>query len=174
MESSCQVKERLKPIGPGSTKRELELPTQRWRGWVRGMVGSSSMSNRFRWVYKIDLKVIQGNQNISTCNWLDLETLGSQPIYVQNLSKHHTLNISTWPPWDGFGDWPRACQQAFHMGSMKASFKCRKPKVTKNQAHKLKAQVGSGLSTCKLRGSPPPETISLSSTNSQSLKSQPL
>ena len=34
------------------------------------------------------LKVINNNQKMSTCNRLDLETLGSQPIMPINLPKH--------------------------------------------------------------------------------------
>ena len=41
--------------------------------------------NHFRWIYIIYLKWIKQNVKMSICNQLDLETLGSGPIFSKNL-----------------------------------------------------------------------------------------
>ena len=38
------------------------------------------ITKRFRGIYRIHPKLIKENRRMSTCNWLDLQILGSQPI----------------------------------------------------------------------------------------------
>ena len=45
----------------------------------------------FRGIYRIYPNLIKENRRMSTCNWLDLQTLGSQPIMPKNLSDHWSL-----------------------------------------------------------------------------------
>ena len=40
------------------------------------------ITHHFRGTYKIYPNSIKGNQRISTCNWLDLQALGSQPVVM--------------------------------------------------------------------------------------------
>jgi hypothetical protein len=47
------------------------------------------ITDRFRGIYRICFKIIKENRRMSTCNWLDLQTLGSQPISMpKNLPDH--------------------------------------------------------------------------------------
>ena len=41
------------------------------------------ITDHFRGIYGICPNLIKGNRRMSTCNRLDLQTLGSQPIYAQ-------------------------------------------------------------------------------------------
>ena len=45
-------------------------------------------TNRFRGNYIIDLKLMKENRKMSTCNWLDLETLGSRLAMLKILPGH--------------------------------------------------------------------------------------
>jgi hypothetical protein len=42
----------------------------------------------FRGIYRIYPNLRKENRRMSTCNWLDLQTLGSQPIIPKNLPDH--------------------------------------------------------------------------------------
>ena len=44
--------------------------------------------NHFRGFYRIYPNLIKENQSMSTCKWLDLQTLGSQPVMPKNLPNH--------------------------------------------------------------------------------------
>ena len=46
------------------------------------------MTDHLRGIYGVHLKLIKKNGKITTCNWLDLETLGSQSIMQKNLPGH--------------------------------------------------------------------------------------
>jgi hypothetical protein len=46
------------------------------------------ITDHFRGSYRIYPKLIKENRRMSTCNRLDLETLGSQPIVPKNLPNH--------------------------------------------------------------------------------------
>ena len=46
------------------------------------------ITNHFRRIYGIYPNLIKENRRMSTCNWLDLQTLGSQPIMPKNLPNH--------------------------------------------------------------------------------------
>ena len=46
------------------------------------------ITDRFRGIYRVYLNLIKENWRISTCNRLDLQILGSQPIMPKNLSNH--------------------------------------------------------------------------------------
>ena len=48
-------------------------------------------SSRFKKIYRIYPNSIQENQRMSTCNRLDLQTLGSRPIVPKNLPDHWSL-----------------------------------------------------------------------------------
>ena len=57
-----------------------------WTGWVWGEItgGSSRLlqkiTHRYRGIYRIYPNFIKENRRMSTCNRLDLQTLGSQPV----------------------------------------------------------------------------------------------
>jgi hypothetical protein len=38
------------------------------------------ITDRFRGIYRIYSNLIKENRRMSTCNWLHLQTLGSQPV----------------------------------------------------------------------------------------------
>ena len=61
----------------------------KWTGWVWEIpVEVQYCRNRtdhFRGVYRIYPNLIKEHRRMSTCNWLDLQTLGSQPIMPKNL-----------------------------------------------------------------------------------------
>ena len=46
------------------------------------------ITDQFRRIYKIYPNLIKENQRMSTCNQLDLQTLGSQPVMPKNLPDH--------------------------------------------------------------------------------------
>ena len=46
------------------------------------------IADRFRGIYELYPNLIKENRRMSTCNRLDLQTLGSQPIMPKNLSNH--------------------------------------------------------------------------------------
>jgi hypothetical protein len=48
------------------------------------------ITDHFRGIYKIYPNLINENRRMSTCNRLDLKTLGSQPIMYKNLPGHWT------------------------------------------------------------------------------------
>ena len=45
-------------------------------------------TDQFRGIYRIYPNLIKEHQRMSTCNWLDLQALGSQPIMPRNLYDH--------------------------------------------------------------------------------------
>jgi hypothetical protein len=46
------------------------------------------INDHFRGIYRIYPNLIKGNRRMSTCNRLDLQTLGSPPIMPKNLPDH--------------------------------------------------------------------------------------
>ena len=46
------------------------------------------ITNHFKGIYRIYPNLIKENQKLSTCNWLDLQTLGFQPLMPKNLPDH--------------------------------------------------------------------------------------
>ena len=46
------------------------------------------ITDRFRGIYRIYPNLIKENRRMSTCNQLDLQTLGSHPIMPKNLPDH--------------------------------------------------------------------------------------
>ena len=46
------------------------------------------ITDRFRGIYRVYPNLIKKNQRRSTCNWLDLQALGSQPVMPKNLPNH--------------------------------------------------------------------------------------
>ena len=56
----------------------------RWTGWVWGITGwhrrLQENTDHFRGIYKTYPNLIKENRRMPTCNRLDLQTLGSQPI----------------------------------------------------------------------------------------------
>ena len=46
------------------------------------------MTARFKGIYEIYSDLMEENGRMSTCNWFDLQTLGSQLIKPKNLSHH--------------------------------------------------------------------------------------
>ena len=46
------------------------------------------ITNHFRGTYKIYPNLIKENRRISTCNRLELQTLGFQPVKPKNLPDH--------------------------------------------------------------------------------------
>ena len=46
------------------------------------------ITDHFRGIYKTYPNLIKENRRMSTCNRLDLQTLGSQPIMLKNLPNH--------------------------------------------------------------------------------------
>jgi hypothetical protein len=46
------------------------------------------LTDHLRGIYKIYLNLIKENRRMSTCNLLDLQTLGYQPIMPKNLPNH--------------------------------------------------------------------------------------
>jgi hypothetical protein len=51
----------------------------------------------FRGIYRIRPNLSQDNRRMSTCNRLDLQTIGSQPIMPKNLPDHWVRRISRQP-----------------------------------------------------------------------------
>ena len=57
----------------------------------------TKITDQFRGIYGIYPNLIQENQSMSTCNRLDLQTLGSQPVIPKNLPdhwSHHSKGIN--------------------------------------------------------------------------------
>ena len=48
------------------------------------------ITNRFRGIYRIYPNLMKQNRRMSTCNWLDLQTLGS-PLIMPKKIPHHCL-----------------------------------------------------------------------------------
>jgi hypothetical protein len=46
------------------------------------------ITDHFKGIYKIYPNLMKENQRMSTCNRLDLQTLGSQPVMPKNLPDH--------------------------------------------------------------------------------------
>jgi hypothetical protein len=46
------------------------------------------ITDHFRGMYRIYPNLMKKNRRMSTCNWLDLQTLGSQPVMPTNLPDH--------------------------------------------------------------------------------------
>ena len=46
------------------------------------------ITDHFRGIYKIYPNSMKQNRRMSTCNWLDLQILGSQPVMPKNLPDH--------------------------------------------------------------------------------------
>ena len=46
------------------------------------------ITDHFRGIYRIYLNLMKENWRMSTCSWLDLQTLGSQLIMPKNLLDH--------------------------------------------------------------------------------------
>ena len=46
------------------------------------------ITNHFRGIYRHYPNLIKENWRMWTCNWLDLQTLGSQPVMLKNLPDH--------------------------------------------------------------------------------------
>ena len=64
---------------------------RRWTGWVRDF---RRITHHFRGIYRIYLKWIKQIRKISTCNQLNLESLGSWPtLYTQTLPWHWHWNV---------------------------------------------------------------------------------
>ena len=51
------------------------------------------ITGHFRGIYRIYPNLIKENPRISTCNRLDLQTLGSQPIMSKNLPDHWSQTV---------------------------------------------------------------------------------
>ena len=45
-------------------------------------------TDHFIGIYRIYPNLMKENRRMSTCNWLDLQTLGSQPVMPKNLPDH--------------------------------------------------------------------------------------
>ena len=50
------------------------------------------ITDHFSGIYRIYPNLIKANQRMSTCNQLDLQTLGSQPVIPKNLPDHWLAN----------------------------------------------------------------------------------
>jgi hypothetical protein len=48
--------------------------------------------DQFRGIHELYLKLMKNNWKMSTCNWLDLETLGFWLIMSENLPIHYIEN----------------------------------------------------------------------------------
>jgi hypothetical protein len=56
----------------------------------------TKITDHFKGIYRIYSNLIKENRRMSTCNRLDLQTLGSQTILPKNLPDHcHPLNMRT-------------------------------------------------------------------------------
>ena len=78
------------PIEHGNSYDQGEpVVSYRWTAWVWEITGWSGdcrkITDHFRGIYRIYPNLIKDNWRISTCNRLDLETLGSQPVMSKNL-----------------------------------------------------------------------------------------
>jgi hypothetical protein len=51
------------------------------------------ITDRFRGIYRIYPDLIKENRRMSTCDRLDLQTLGSQPVMPKNLPNHCTCYL---------------------------------------------------------------------------------
>jgi hypothetical protein len=65
----------------------------RWTGWAWDITGWSSRLHEnyrsfLRRIYRICPNLTKENWRISTCNRLNLQTLGSQPVMPKNLPNH--------------------------------------------------------------------------------------
>ena len=92
----------------GTNDREEAAINYIWTGWVWGKAGRGSrlheITDNYREIHRLYVKLIEQNWEMSTCNRLDLESLGSQPIMPKNLPDHwmallhslvHGLKINT-------------------------------------------------------------------------------
>ena len=46
------------------------------------------ITSHSRGIYRIHPNLVKENRRMSTCKWLDLHTLGSQPIMPKNIPDH--------------------------------------------------------------------------------------
>jgi hypothetical protein len=60
---------------------------------------SRKITVHFRGICKIHPNSIKENPRMSTCNWLDLQSVGSRPIMPKNLPNHWTGAAYFWPRW---------------------------------------------------------------------------
>ena len=49
---------------------------------------SMKITDWFRGIYRIYPNLIKEDRRMSTCNWLNLQTLGSQPVMPKNFPDH--------------------------------------------------------------------------------------
>ena len=54
------------------------------------------ITDKFRGVYGIYPNLLKENRRMSTCNRLDLQTLGSQPVIPKKLPDHWCSSLSVW------------------------------------------------------------------------------
>ena len=77
-----------------SVEQGESAASYRWTGWVREYNRLKSetifsiITDHTREIYGICLQLIKKNRKITTCNPLDLETVGSWPIMPKNLPEH--------------------------------------------------------------------------------------
>ena len=74
----------------------------RWTGWVWEIIGWSSrlqeIYRSFRGIYRIYSNLIKENRRMLTCNRLDLQTLGPQPVMSKNLPDHRANHTTRGAP----------------------------------------------------------------------------
>ena len=93
------------------------------------------ITDHFRGIYRIYPKSIKENRGMSTCNWLDLQILGSQPIMPKNLpdrwakSSNLFKSVSVQGQWSGrflviiIGWDPSVCKSSrLHVDILRFSF----------------------------------------------------
>ena len=56
--------------------------------WPVEVQNCRRITDHYRGIYRIYPNLIKENRRMSTCNWLDLQTLGSQPVMPKNLPDH--------------------------------------------------------------------------------------
>ena len=72
----------------GETWQLVTYEPVEFEKWPIEVQDFMKMIDHYRGMNKIYLDLIKENRRMSTCNQLDLQTLGSQPIMPKNLPNH--------------------------------------------------------------------------------------
>ena len=87
---------------PKAMNGERPTATCKWTGWVWEITEWSSRLQEIYWsffkinkiIYEIYLKLVKKYQTITTCNQLDLETLGFWPMMAKHLPGHSPRELA--------------------------------------------------------------------------------
>ena len=115
--------------------------------WSVEVQDCMKITNYFRGIYEIYPNLMKENRRMSTCNRLDLQTLGSQPFMLKNLPNHWCKRLKHCPVFDSSA----ACQA--HLNP--SPFAQKPPKFCLETILPYILACHMQLSTCPLNFMPP-------------------